>query len=174
MGFNLETHLCFSVKNKEMENKISEPIVSHMQVFPTHANPSGDMFGGKLVELMDSSAGITADYYSECHGAVTASISAISFDQSVQVGDVLRIISKVVYTGHTSMVIKVNIIKFAKGHPPGIDCNSAYLTFVAMDENRKPMAVPPLKVITDADKKEWKIAEALRDHELKLKSLKNN
>ncbi len=155
-----------------MNSKTSEEIVSHMQVFPTHANPAGNMFGGKIVELMDSSAGISADYYSGCHGAVTASISAISFDEPVHVGDVLRVCSKIVYTGHTSMVIKVHIIKYAEGHPPGIDCNTAYLTFVAMDKSRKPMAVAPLKVESDADKKEWKIAEALRDQELKLKNLK--
>ena len=157
---------------KNMDNKTSEEIISHMQVFPTHANPAGNMFGGKIVELMDSSAGITADYYSECHGAVTASISAISFDQPVQVGDVLRIGSKVVYTGHTSMVIKVHIIKYAEGHPPGIDCNTAYLTFVAMDTNKKPMAVPLLKIETEEEKKEWKIAKALRDQALKLNNLK--
>jgi acyl-CoA hydrolase len=143
-----------------------------MQVFPTHANPSGNMFGGKIVELMDSSAGITADYYSECHGAVTASISAISFDQSVQVGDVLRIGSKVVYTGHTSMVIKVHIIKYVKGHPPGIDCNVAYLTFIALDADKKPTAVPPLKVTTKEEQKEWNIAKALKEQALKLNSIK--
>jgi len=130
------------------------------------------MFGGKIVELMDSSAGITADYYSECHGAVTASISAISFDQPVHVGDVLRIGSKVVYTGRTSMMIKVHIIKYAKGHPPGLDCNTAYLTFIAMGDDHKPTPVPPLKVSTEEEQKEWNIAKALREQALKLKNLK--
>jgi acyl-CoA hydrolase len=155
-----------------MNGKISKELVSHMQVFPTHANPGGNMFGGKIVELMDSSAGMTADYFSECHGAVTASISAISFDQPVHVGDVLRVGSKVVYTGRTSMVIKVHIIKYAEGHPPGIDCNTAYLTFIAMGADRKPMAVPPLKVETKEDKKEWNIAKAFRNQALDLKNLK--
>lgn len=155
-----------------MNNKTAEEIVSHMQVFPTHANPAGNMFGGKIVELMDSSAGISADYYSGCHGAVTASISAISFDEPVHVGDVLRVSSKIVYTGHTSMVIKVHIIKYAEGHPPGIDCNTAYLTFIAMGADRKPTAVPPLIVETEEQKKEWKIAKALRDQALQLKNLK--
>jgi acyl-CoA hydrolase len=155
-----------------MDSKTPEELISHMQVFPMHTNPAGNMFGGKIVELMDSSAGITVVYYSICHGAVTASISAISFDQPIQVGDVLRISSKVVYTGHTSMVIKAHIIKYAKGHPPGIACNTAYLTFVAMDINRKAMAVPPLKVETEEEKKEWKIAKALHDQALKLRNLK--
>ena len=121
---------------------------------------------------MDSSAGITADYYSECHGAVTASISAISFDQPVHVGDVLRVGSKVVYTGRTSMMIKVHIIKYAKGHPPGLDCNTAYLTFIAMGDDHKPTPVPPLKVSTEEEQKEWNIAKALREQALKLKNLK--
>jgi acyl-CoA thioesterase YciA len=155
-----------------MDNKTSEEIISHMRVFPTHANPGGNMFGGKIVELMDSSAGISADYYSGCLGAVTASISAISFDEPVHIGDVLRIGSRVVYTGHTSMVIKVHIIKYDKGHPPGIDCNTAYLTFIAMDANRKPMAVPSLKVESEEEQKEWNIAKALQEQALKLKSIK--
>jgi acyl-CoA thioesterase YciA len=155
-----------------MDNKTSEEIISHMRVFPAHANPAGNMFGGKIVELMDSSAGISADYYAECLGSVTASISAISFDEPVHIGDVLRIGSRVVYTGHTSMVIKVHIIKYDKGHPPGIDCNTAYLTFIAMDANRKPTAVPTLKVVGEKEQKEWNIAKALHEQALKLKSIK--
>ncbi len=154
-----------------IDNKVSEEIVSHVQVFPAHANPAGNMFGGKIVELMDSSAGITADYYSGCHGAVTASISAISFDQPVHVGDVLRVASKVVFTGRTSMIIKVHIVKYAEGHPPGLACNTAYLTFVAMDENRKSTPVPSLRVESEADQKDWNIAKALYEQALKLKSI---
>jgi acyl-CoA thioesterase YciA len=154
-----------------MNTKTSKEIISHMRVFPSHANPGGNMFGGKIVELMDSSAGISADYYAECLGSVTASISAISFDEPVHIGDVLRIGSKVVYTGHTSMVIKVNIIKYAAGHQPGIDCNTAYLTFIAMDANRKPTAVPTLKVVSEKEQKEWDIAKALHEQALKLKSI---
>lgn len=152
--------------------KKSEEIVSHVQIFPAHANPAGNMFGGKIVELMDSSAAITADYYSECRGAVTASISAISFDQPVHVGDVLRITSKVVHTGRTSMVIKVHIVKYAEGHPPGMDCNTAYLTFVAMDESGRPTPVPSLAIESEADQKEWNIAKALSEQALTLKSIK--
>jgi len=176
VGFINESHLFFIFKKntylKNMNYKTSEELISHMQVFPTHANPAGNMFGGKIVELMDSSAGITADYYSEYQGSVTASISAISFDEPVHVGDVLRVSSKVIFTGNTSMVIKVHIIKYAKGHPPGIDCNTAYLTFIAMGTDKKPTAVPPLKVETEEEKKEWKIAKALRDQALQLKNLK--
>lgn len=154
-----------------MDKKVSEEIVSHVQVFPAHANPSGNMFGGKIVEIMDSSASITADYYSGRHGAVTASISAISFDQPVHIGDVLRVASKVVFTGRTSMVIKVLIVKYAEGHPPGIVCNTAYLTFVAMDESRKPTPVPSLKVESEADQKEWNIAKTFSEQAFKLRSI---
>jgi len=153
------------------EKKAAEELISHRQVFPNDANPSGNMFGGRIMEIMDSSAAMTADRFSNTMGAVTASVEALSFQLPVQVGDVLKTVSKVVYTGHTSMVIKVDIYRFDKGLGDGDLCNSAHLIFVATDAAGKPTPVPSLELTTEEEKRAWEIAKAVREQSLKLKSL---
>lgn len=155
------------------QTKVAEELVSHRQVFPNDANPSGNMFGGRIMEIMDSSAAMAADRFSNTVGAVTAAVEAISFRLPVHVGDVLKTVSKVVYTGHTSMVIKVDIYRFDKGLGDGELCNRAHLIFVALDADRKPTPVPKLEITTEADERAWEIAEATRDQSLKLKSLQS-
>jgi acyl-CoA hydrolase len=153
------------------EPKIAEELISHRQVFPGDANPSGNMFGGRIMEIMDSSAAMTAGRFSNSVGAVTASVEALSFRLPVHVGDVLKTVSKVVYTGHTSMVIKVDIYRYDRGLGDPELCNSAHFIFVALDADRKPTPVPALEVTTDADKQACEIAKTVREQSLKIKSL---
>ena len=156
-----------------IETKVAEELISHRQVFPNDANPSGNMFGGRIMEIMDSSAAMTADRFSNTVGTVTASVEALSFRLPVHVGDVLKTVSKVVFTGHTSMVIKVDIYRFEKGLGDGELCNSAHLIFVAVDAEGKPTPVPTLELTTDEEKRDWDIAQAVREQSLKLKSMES-
>jgi acyl-CoA thioesterase YciA len=151
--------------------KVAEELISHRQVFPNDANPSGNMFGGRIMEIMDSAAGMTADRFSNTQGGVTASVEALGFGMPVHVGDVLKTVSKVVYTGRTSMVIKVDIYRYDKGLGDGELCNSAHFIFVAMDANRQPALVPTLQLTTEEAQKAWEIAKAVRGQSLKIKSL---
>lgn len=153
------------------QTKRAEEIVSHRQVFPNETNPAGNMFGGRIMEIMDSVASIAADHFCGHAGAVTASVEGLSFLLPVHVGDVLKTVSKVVYTGHTSMVIKVDVYRYEKGLGAGELCTSAHYIFVAMDAERKPTAVPSLEVTTDAEKKAWEIGKAVREHSIKIKPL---
>lgn len=153
------------------ETKVAEELISHRQVFPGDANPSGNMFGGRVMQIMDSSAGMTADRYANLPGAVTASVEALSFRLPVHVGDVLKTVSKVVFTGRTSMVIKVDIYRYDKGLSDGELCNSAHFILVAMDANRQPALVPTLQLTTEEAQKACEIAKAVRGQSLKIKSL---
>jgi acyl-CoA hydrolase len=153
------------------QDKPAKELISYRQVFPNDANPSGNMFGGRVMELMDSSAAMAAGRYSKTVNPVTASVEAITFRLPVHIGDVLETVNTVVYTGRTSMVVKVDVYRFEKGLDPGELCTSAHYIFVAMDSDRKPTPVPPLEVLTDAEKEAWRIAKAVREQSLALKSL---
>ncbi len=156
------------------ETKIAEEIVSQRQVFPGEANPAGNMFGGRVMEIMDSSAAMAAGRYSNTVNPVTASVEALTFRLPINVGDVIKTVSKVVYTGHTSMVIKVDVYRYQQGFDPGELCTSAHFFFVAMNAERKPTPVPPLQLTTDEEPKAWEIAKALRQESLKIKSLEQD
>ena len=124
------------------------------------------------MEIMDSAAAIAADQFSDRTGSVTASVEALSFRLPVHVGDVLKTVSKVVYTGHTSMVLKVDVYRYEKGLGSAQLCTSAHYVFVAMDDERKPTPVPTLEVSTDAERKAWEIAKAVREQSIKMKPIR--
>ena len=123
------------------------------------------------MEIMDSAAAIAANHFCGHADAVTASVEALTFRLPVHVGDVLKTVGKVVYTGHTSMVVKVDVYRYEKGLGAGELCTSAHYIFVAMDAERKPTPVPTLEVTTDAEKKAWEIAKAVREQSIKMKPI---
>ncbi len=154
--------------------KVAKVLSSYRQVFPNDANPAGNMFGGRLMEIMDSSAGMASGRYSDTVNTVTASVEGFSFLLPVQVGDVLETVSKVVCTGRTSMTVKVDVYRYAKGLEPGELCTSAHYIFVAMDAQRKATPVPPPRLTTDEERKAWEIAKAVKEQSLKIKSLQQS
>jgi acyl-CoA hydrolase len=99
--------------------------------------------------------------------AVTASIDRVDFYSPVYVGDLLRILASVNYTGNTSMEVGVRVEaeNFMTGEVR--HTASAYLTFVALDANGKPTRVPPLLLETEEEKQRYQ--DAIRRRELRLK-----
>ncbi|MGH7851516.1 MAG: acyl-CoA thioesterase, partial [Thermodesulfobacteriota bacterium] len=94
---------------------------------------------------------------------VTASIEAVDFKKPVKVGDIMDVKARVIYTAHTSMVVKVDVYKVGKYSPGAEFTCRGYLIFVAIDPDGKPIPVPALKVVTEEDKKYWKIGEEVKN-----------
>jgi acyl-CoA hydrolase len=79
------------------------------------------------------------------------------------VGDIMELKAKVIYTAHTSVVVKVDVYKVGK-FSPGVEFTCrGYLVFVAVDADGKPIPVPVLKITTDEDRKYWKIGEDVKN-----------
>ncbi|WP_439183533.1 acyl-CoA thioesterase [Carboxylicivirga taeanensis] len=155
-----------------MEKKISELIVSHKQVFPNDANPSGNMFGGRIMEIMDATAGITASRFApHAHHCVTASVETVQFNLPVHIGDVLKFESQVVYTGRSSMVIRVNVQRYNRNTQLDETCTSAHLIFIAMDADEKPMSVPALDITSREAQQAWELGLKVRERSLKIKAM---
>lgn len=130
-------------------------------VFPTHTNHYGTIFGGRVLELMDMT-GVLAAMRFAGQDTVTASIEAVDFKKPVKVGDIIEVKAKVIYTAHTSMVVKVDVYKVGKYSPGSEFTCRGYIIFVAIDPDGKPIPVPTLKVVTEEDKKYWKIGEEVK------------
>lgn len=156
------------------QTKIAEELISHRLVFPNDANPSGNMFGGRVMEIMDSSAGMAAGRYSNTVNVVTASVEALRFQLPINIGDVIKTVSKVVYTGRTSMIVRVEVYRFQQGLDPGVLCTNAHFVFVAMDADWQATPVPPLVVNSDEGRKAWGIAKAVREQALLIRSMQTD
>ena len=110
---------------------------------PSDANFVGDIFGGWIMSQVDIAGAIPA--IRRARGRVaTVAVNAFSFKQPVFVGDLVSLYAEIVRVGRTSITVEVEV--FAQRSPLDIECvkvTEATLTYVAVDENRKPRVVPP-------------------------------
>lgn len=133
--------------------KVSDSSITTVQQMARgDANLAGNVHGGTIMKLIDNTAGIVAIRHTG-KNCVTASIDRLSFHQAVYVGDLLRVIASINYTGRTSMEIGVRVE--AEDYITGEvrHTASAYLTFVCLDENHKPSPIPPVIFETEVEKK---------------------
>lgn len=135
-------------------------------VMPQDTNTLGTIFGGKIMQWMDIAAAICG--FRHCRTAVvTASVDALHFLYPVQKGDIVSIRAAVNYTGHTSMEIGVRVDAENPMTGKRHHASSAYFTFVSTDDKGNPIEVPPIKPLTEIEKKRNKEAEKRRSLRLK-------
>jgi acyl-CoA hydrolase len=140
----------------------AESVVTLGQLMlPQDANPSGDVHGGVVMNLVDTAAGLTAVRHARSR-CVTVAMDSMTFEGPVHVGDLLHLHSVLNWTGHTSMEIEVTVEaeNILAGHRRRT--STAYLVFVALDDEGRPKPVPPLIPTTDEERARWAAAERRR------------
>ena len=111
---------------------------------PADTNSNGDIFGGWIMSQMDMGGGMLAKEIA--HGRiVTVTADKMTFVRPVSVGDAVCVYGEVVRIGTTSMDIQLEV--WTKDLVDEFDQNRVLVTtglyrFVAIDENRRPRAVP--------------------------------
>jgi acyl-CoA hydrolase len=131
----------------------------------THANIAGIVHGGEVMKLVDTAAGIAAVKHSGGM-AVTASIDEMSFLTPVHVGDLVTVTASVNDVGTTSLEVGVrvdveDVISGERRHT-----SSAYLVFVALDDEGKPRPVPRLVTKTPSERRRQREAKIRRETRL--------
>jgi len=111
---------------------------------PADTNPYGDIFGGWLMSQMDMAAGLVAARHSAGR-AVTIAVEGMKFHRPVFVGDEVSVFAALVKVGNTSMTIDVEAWRRARHSEESYKVTQARFVFVAIDENRQPRPVPPMK-----------------------------
>ena len=112
---------------------------------PADANAYGDIFGGWLMSLMDSAAGLVAARRAKGR-AVTIAMDGMQFHAPVHVGDEVSVYAQIEKVGRTSMRIEVESWARDRHGEEARKVTHAHFTFVAIDEDRKPRAVPEAAV----------------------------
>ena len=129
-------------------------------VMPGHANAFGTAFGGAIMSWIDMVAAMAAQKHCG-REVVTAGIDSVAFEQPVRIGDQVVLLACVNYVSKTSMEVGVKVIGENPCDGTHVTATRAFLTFVAIDQNHRPVAVAPLAPQTDEEKRRWKNA-ALR------------
>ncbi len=134
-------------------------------MMPPDANPAGNVHGGTIMKLIDQCGAIVASRH--CHSnCVTASVDRIDFINPAFMGNVVILKGSLNYVGRTSMEIGVRVedeclITGAKAH-----IATAYVTYVALDEDDNPREVPRLIPETEEEKQRFEEAKMRREERL--------
>jgi uncharacterized protein (TIGR00369 family) len=149
--------------------KISESRVIIAQVMnPENSNPAGNVHGGDIMKLIDTVGGVAATRHARAH-VVTASIDRIDFHHPVYVGDFIILKASVNFVGKTSMEVGVRVEAENPITGKVRHTGSAYLTFVALDDNKRPIQLTPLILETDQDRHRNEDAAQRRQMRLSVK-----
>jgi acyl-CoA hydrolase len=139
--------------------KVSDSaVVMHELVLPNDTNVLGNVLGGRVMHLIDICAAMSA-YKHARSPVVTASIDHLNFLSPAKKGDILILKSSVNYVSRTSMEIGVRVESENTITGDLKHTASAHLTFVALDENKKPKQIMKVEPITDVQKNRYKAAE---------------
>jgi len=151
----------------EEAKRISESKTEIAQLMmPPHANTAGNVHGGTIMKLIDQCGAIVASRHSH-KNCVTASVDRIDFINPAYIGNVVTLKAALNYVGKTSMEVGVHVedeclITGTKSH-----IASAYITYVALDDDDKPIQVPELIPETEEEKRRFKEAQERRKKRMK-------
>lgn len=130
-------------------------------VLPEDLNPSGRLFGGRLLAWIDIVAAITARRHSGCN-VTTASIDRLQFKEGAFPGDTLVLRGRLTYAGNTSMEVRVDTFRERENSTLRL-INTAYLVMVAIDESQNPVKVPKLVPETITEQMEYESAKKRKE-----------
>ena len=130
--------------NKKVKLPTDRLPVIRVVAMPKDTNPGGSIFGGWLMSQIDIAAAIPA--LERAKGRVaTVAVNSMEFHEPVFVGDIISCYADIVKTGHTSITVKVEV--YSERNPSDkqiVKVTEAELTYVALDENRRPRELPDI------------------------------
>ena len=129
---------------------------------PDTANFAGNVHGGSVLKLLDQVAYACASRYAGRY-VVTMSVDQVTFRQPINVGELVTFLSSVNYTGHSSMEIGIKVIAENIQTQEVRHVNSCFFTMVAVDEQRQPVAVPPLRPFSEVERRRHAAAEVRKE-----------
>ena len=134
---------------------------------PNDANGLGTLLGGKIMHLVDIAGAIAANRHSR-EFVVTASFDHMDFLEPVMIGQLVTLHASVNRAFRTSMEVGVKVFAEDLRTAATTHVASAYLTFVALDEKRKPLPVPQAIPETTEEKRRYAEAGERREHRIAL------
>jgi acyl-CoA hydrolase len=151
-----------SKKHSPSESAVDQNVY---KIFPNDLNSKYTVFGGLVMSLCDRTALIVAERHSGCT-CVTAAVDSLNFLAPARSGETLVVKAAINRSWSSSMEIGVHVAAEDSHTGDARHVVSAYLTFVALDDDGKPTTVPPVEPQTDDEKRRYE--EAGRRREMRL------
>jgi len=135
---------------------------------PEHANMLGHVHGGWIMKLVDEAGALACMRHAQ-RKVVTVAIDSMTFRQPIRIGDLIILNAEVTYTGRTSMEVEVQVLAENPVTGEQSQTNTAYLVYVALDDDGKPTIVPALQPETVDEKRKFEQAKERQAWRLKQK-----
>jgi acyl-CoA hydrolase len=136
---------------------------------PNDANGLGNVLGGKVMHLVDLAAAMAAMRHAR-RPVVTASVDSLHFLHPVRIGQLIVLRSSVNRVFRTSMEVGVHVETETLMTGEKLHTCSAYLTFVALNEDGKAAPVPPIIPETETEKRRYRQAGERREYRLAMRN----
>lgn len=128
---------------------------------PDTANFSGKVHGGAILKLLDQVAYACASRYAARY-VVTLSVDQVMFRQPIQVGELVTFLASINHTGTSSMEVGIKVVAEDIRGQVVRHVNSCFFTMIAVGDDGRPEAVPPLVPVTDDQKRRYAAAQERR------------
>jgi uncharacterized protein (TIGR00369 family) len=132
---------------------------------PEHANVLGNVHGGWIMKLVDEAGALACMRHAQ-QRVVTVAVDQMTFRQPIRTTDLVTLTGEVSFVGHTSMEAEVQVVAENPITGERTHTNTAYLVYVALDENHHPVPVPPLIPETDAQRSRMEEGRARQAYRL--------
>jgi len=140
------------MEQSESKSPRQSAVEARYLLMPGHANPHGTAFGGTIMSWIDMVASMAAQRHCGKE-VVTAGIDSLNFREPIYIGDHVVLKACVNFAGSTSMEVGVQVSRENPFTGRQTITTSAHLTFVALDENKKPAPVPAIVPVSDDAKR---------------------
>ncbi len=155
------------MKNQSTPKPVHASRISIAQLMqPEHANNLGNVHGGWIMKLVDEAGALACMRHAQ-RRVVTVAVDSLVFREPIRIGDLVILNAEVSYTGHTSMEAEVQVLAENPITGERTHTNTAYLVYVALDEEGHSVRVPPLRAETEAEKQ--RLVEARERQERRLR-----
>lgn len=135
---------------------------------PEHANLLGNVHGGWIMKLVDEAGALACMRHAQKR-VVTVAVDSFVFREPIKIGDLVTLDAEVTYTGRTSLEVEVQV---TAENPITGECthtNTAYLVYVALDDNGRPASVPALTAETEQEKQRMEQAKERQQRRISQK-----
>jgi acyl-CoA hydrolase len=154
-----------------MEGKtVKESVSEYLELaLPNDANGHGNVLGGKVMHLADLAAAMAAMRHAR-RAVVTASVDSLHFLHPVHISELMILRSSVNRVFRTSMEVGVKVETENLMTGQRLHTCSAYLTFVALDEQGKTIPIPAVIPETEDEQRRFREAGERREYRLALRN----
>lgn len=146
------------MKNQSGKSPKESAVETRYLIMPNQANPHGTAFGGVIMAWIDMVAAMAAQRHCRKE-VVTAGIDSLIFKEPIRIGDHVVLRASINYVSRSSMEVGVQVTREDPYNDQKVIATTAHLTFVALDENKRPSPAPPIIPQTESEKRRYEDAK---------------